>query len=133
MRARIILYDDLCIIDETEVISKDREQIKNIATNLLKTTPSAESAEVWVSARLTMKFTTTRGGKIKATANVAHPNWGGARANAGRPSKGKLAFRNRLVTHVDDDMFEYVESKNNKADWIRQIIREKMESENSTQ
>ena len=42
MRARIVIYNDLCIIDETEVVSKDREQIKDIATNLLKTTPGTE-------------------------------------------------------------------------------------------
>lgn len=129
MRARIVIYDDLCIIDETEVVSKDRKQIKNIATNLLKTTPDAESVEVWVSSRLSMKFKTTRGGSVKAVTNVAHPNWGGVREGAGRPSKGKKAFKYRIVTHVDEEMFDYVESRNNKSEWIRQAVREKMERE----
>lgn len=123
----------MCIIDETEVESKDKEQIKNIATNLLKTTPDAETAEVWVGKQLSMAFKMMKSGKIKAVTNVAHPNWGGVRENSGRPSKGKLAFRNRIVTHVNDEMFEYVENKNNKASWIRQAILEKMERESNNQ
>ena len=131
MKARIVIYDDMCIIDETEVESKDKEQIKNIAINLLKTTPDAETAEVWVGKQLSMAFKTMKSGKIKAVTNVAHPNWGGAREKSGRPSKGKLAFRNRIVTHVNDEMYEYVENKNNKASWIRQAILEKMERESN--
>lgn len=133
MRARIVIYDDLCILDETEVISRDREQIKNIATNLLKTTPDAESVEVWVGAQLSMRFKSTKSGNVKAVTNITHPNWGGVRPGQGRPSKGKLAFKNRIVTHVDDETFEYVESKNNKAGWIRQAIKEKMERESNNQ
>lgn len=133
MKARIVIYDDLCIIDETEVESRDKEQIKNIAANLLKTTSSAETVEVWVGKQLSMAFKMMKNGKIKAITNVDHPNWGGSRANAGRPSKGKYAFRNRIVTHVDEEMFEYVENKNNKAAWIRQAIKEKMERESNNQ
>lgn len=133
MRARIVIYDDLCIIDETDVETKDKEQIKNIAINLLKTTSGAESSEVWVGKQLAMAFKMAKGGKIKAVTNVNHPNWGGARPHSGRPSKGKLAFRNRIVTHVDEEMFNYVENKNNKAAWIRQAIKEKMDRESNNQ
>lgn len=131
MKARIIIFDDLTIIDETELEIKEREQIKNIAVNLVRTTPDALAAEVWVGKRLEMKFTKTRKGGIKSVTNLKNPNWGGKRRGSGRPSLGDKACTNRIVTYVNEEMFDYVENLNNKCAWIRQAIQEKMERESN--
>lgn len=130
--ARIIVYDDWGVnLDETEVLSQNRKQVENIAVHMLKSTQDAEYVEVWNEKRLTMKFVVKKNGKVKAVTNIAHPNWGGARERAGRPSKGKLAYRNRIPINVDDDMFSLLETKGNKAAWIRQAIQEKLERESN--
>lgn len=117
-------------LDDTEVISDNREQIKNIAHSILKTTPNAEMCEVFncKDGKMIMKFVVTRKGTIKS-ANVLHPNWGGRRPGQGAPSKGDKALTNRVVFHVDREMFDFLETLNSKPEYIRQAIKEKRERE----
>ena len=127
LRKRIVIYDDLCIIDETEALSNDKAQIKAIATNVLKTTPDAEAVDVFDGEKLIMRLNLTRKGKVVQAKNL-HPGWGGYREGAGWKGKGKEALVNRVVIHVNEEMFEFLDAMGNKRpEWIRQAIKEKRE------
>ena len=127
LRKRIVIYDDLCIIDETETLSNDKAQIKAIATNVLKTTPDAEAVDVFDGEKLIMRLNLTRKGKVVQAKNL-HPGWGGYREGAGWKGKGKEALVNRVVIHVNEEMFEFLDAMGNKRpEWIRQAIKEKRE------
>ena len=51
-KARIIIYDDWAILDETETFFKDKSYLIGIAKSTLQQTPDAVIAEVWVNDRL---------------------------------------------------------------------------------
>lgn len=131
MKARIVVYDDLVELDDTEVISDNREQVRNIAQAILRSTPNAEMCEVYncKDNKMMMKFVITRKGNIKAAKTTHHPNWGGRRPGQGAPSKGDKALTNRVVFHVDREMFDFLETLNSKPEYIRQAIKEKRERE----
>ena len=80
-KARIVLYDDLVIIDETETNFTDAKNLESIVISCLRTTPGALIAEVYVKDKLKSKMTLTNKGKPKKMS--IHPNWGGRRAGAG--------------------------------------------------
>lgn len=127
LRKRIVIYDDLCIIDETEALSNDKAQIKAIATNVLKTTPDAEAVDVFDGEKLILRLNLTKKGKVVQAKNL-HPGWGGYREGAGWKGKGKEALVNRVVIHVNEEMFEFLDAMGNKRpEWIRQAIKEKRE------
>lgn len=128
-KARIIVYDDVGILDESDTIFEDKEQLAGIAKQNLSQTPDAEMVEVWAGGKLAMKFEYNRKHKIVPAKNL-HPGWGGRRDRAGAPSKGDEALVNRVVLHVNEETFDFCESLGrNKAEWIRQAIREKRERE----
>lgn len=128
MKARIVIYDDMVELDDTEVISDNREQVKNIAHSMLRTTPNAEMCEVFncKDGKMIMKFVITRKGNIKS-ANVLHPNWGGRRPGQGAKGKGDKALTNRIVFYVDKEMFDFLETLGSKPEWLRQAVNEKRE------
>lgn len=132
-KIRIIVYDDLCELDETEMLADNRDQAKAVAFNMLRTTQDARTVECWSKNKLVMKFNLTKKMKI-VPARTLHPGWGGRREGAGAPSKGAKALINRIVLHVDEEMFDFLESKENKkAEWIRQAIIEKRDRERDSQ
>ena len=55
-KARIIVYDDVGILDESYTLFEDKEQLAGIAKQNLSQTPDAEMVEVWASGKLAMKF-----------------------------------------------------------------------------
>ena len=129
-KARIIVYDDVGILDESDTLFEDKEQLAGIAKQNLSQTPDAEMVEVWAGSKLAMKFEYKH--KIVPSKNL-HPRWGGRRDRAGAPSKGAEALVNRVVLHVNDETFDFCESLGrNKAEWIRQAIREKREREGNS-
>lgn len=127
-KARIIVYDDWgVIIDETETFFKDKEQLEGIVKQTLNQTHDGEVVEAWVGGKLKMKFEFNRKRKIVKSKSL-HPGWGGRRDRVGAPSKGAEALVNRVVLHVNEETFGFCESLGrNKAEWIRQAIREKRE------
>lgn len=127
-KARIIVYDDWgVIIDETETFFKDKEQLEGIVKQNLNQTKDGEVVEAWVGGKLKMKFEFSRKRKIVKSKSL-HPGWGGRRDRVGAPSKGAEALVNRVVLHVNEETFGFCESLGrNKAEWIRQAIREKRE------
>nr|UWF98125.1 MAG: hypothetical protein [Bacteriophage sp.] len=129
-KARIIIYDDWAILDETETFFKDKSYLIGIAKSTLQQTPDAVIAEVWVNDRLKMKFRINSKGKVQQCKVSQHPGWGGRRERAGAPSKGAAALIYRVVTHVNEETFEFCESLGrNKGAWLRQAIAEKRERE----
>ena len=62
-KARIVLYDDLVIIDETETFFTDSKNLESIVISCLRTTPGALIAEVYVKDKLKSKMTLTNKGK----------------------------------------------------------------------
>ncbi len=127
-KARIIVYDDWgVIIDETETFFKDKEQLEGIVKQTLNQTHDGEVVEAWVGNKLKMKFEFNRKRKIVKSKSL-HSGWGGRRDRAGTPSKGAEALVNRVVLHVNEETFGFCESLGrNKAEWIRQAIKEKRE------
>ena len=127
-KARLVLYDDLLILDETEVVFCDRKNLEGIAASCLRSTPGAETAEIYIKNKLSLKFQLTRKGNIKKM-NI-HPNWGGRRPGSGR--KKQFGTRTNLVHfRVDDETMEFLNSLlNKKADFLRAAVKEKMDREN---
>ena len=127
-KARIIVYDDWGVmLDETETFFASKEQLEGIVKQTLNQTHDGEVVEAWVGSKLKMKFQFNRKHKIVPCKNL-HPGWGGRRDRAGAPSKGAEALVNRVVLHVNEETFGFCESLGrNKAEWIRQAIKEKRE------
>lgn len=132
-KARIVIYDDLVIIDETETFFSNNEQLAGIASSCLRSTPSAEMAEVYVRDKLKFKFRITNRGKIKK--ENTHPGWGGARPNSGPKPKGAERLDHILMFKVTKTMFEYVSKMDSftKTDWLRSAIQEKINREKEGQ
>lgn len=128
-KARIVIYDDLTIIDETETFFNDKEQLTGIASSCLRSTPNAEIAEVYVKNKLKFKFRITHRGSVKK--ENLHPNWGGARPNSGPKRKGSEKLDNVIMFKVGKTLFDYITSMDSftKADWLRSAVKEKMERE----
>ena len=105
-KARIIVYDDVGILDESDTLFEDKEQLAGIAKQNLSQTPDAEMVEVWAGSKLVMKFEYNRKHKIVPSKNL-HPGWGGRRDRAGAPSKGAEALTNRVVLHVNEETFDF--------------------------
>ena len=63
-KARIIVYDDVGILDESDTLFEDKEQLAGIAKQNLSQTPDAEMVEVWAGSKLVMKFEYNRKHKI---------------------------------------------------------------------
>lgn len=129
-KATIYIYDDLLVVDDTETYYTDKNQLESIAKSMLNQTPDGITAEVWTDKKIILKFRKDRKGRIAKMKISLHPNWGGRREGAGAPSKGAAALINRVVLHVNEEMFEFCESLGTeKAEWIRQAISEKRERE----
>ena len=125
-KARIVLYDDLVIIDETETFFTDSKNLESIVISCLRTTPGALIAEVYVKDKLKSKMTLTNKGKPKKMS--IHPNWGGRRAGAGGKRKGEEVLSSKVCFRVDDETLEFLKSLlDKKGEYIRKAIQEKRE------
>ena len=125
-KARILLYDDLVIIDETETYFTDSKNLESIVISWLRTTPSALIAEVYVKDKLKSKMTLTNKGKPKKIS--IHPEWGGRRAGAGGKRKGEEVQSIKVCFRVDEETLELWKNRlDKKGEYIRKAIQEKRE------
>lgn len=125
-KARIVLYDDLVIIDETETFFTDAKNLESIVISCLRTTPGALVAEVYVKDKLKSKMTLTNKGKPKKMS--IHPNWGGRRAGAGGKRKGEEVLSSKVCFRVDEETLEFLKNLlDKKGEYIRKAIQEKRE------
>lgn len=128
MRARIVVYDDYTILDETEVLSDNKKQIEDIAKDMVLSN-DAQSCEVYdtKTKSMIMRFNVTRKGKVVA-AKVKKSRAGGARPNAGRkPSPN--SFTRYIAIRVTQDVGQWLDENTglSMAAWIRAAINEKIE------
>lgn len=133
MKARIVIYDDYEILDETEAIFT-KKQLEDFTTDWLKRTTDAETAEVFDLEKKTMvlKFVKTSRGSIKK-ARTLHPNWGGRREGGGRKASPK-SFVKQIVFKVDEETADFLESLyDKKPAYIRAAINEKRAREKGSQ
>lgn len=129
IKARIVVYDDYTILDETEIIN-NKDVIGKVANNLLLSTSGAESCEVYDTKanKMIMRFTLTRKGKVLA-AKVKTDNRGGRRPNQyGRPPSPN-SFTRYIAIRVSQDVGRWLDENtgNSMAAWIRDAINEKIE------
>lgn len=127
-KARVVIYDDLLIIDETEINFTDSKNLEAIVASCLRSTPDAEIAEVYVKGKMKSRMQLTPKGKIKKLS--IHPNWGGRREGAGR--KKQIGTRTNIIAvRVDDETWDYLCSLlDKKAEFVRAAIKEKRERDN---
>lgn len=127
MRAIIYVYDELMVVDDTEVISDNKEQLANIAISMLRTTPDAKYAEVWdeTSEKMIMKYSLNRKGLPKKES--VHPGWGGKRKGAGRKPIGEKTLDVIVRSRVNKETGKYLDSLlDRRAAFIREAIEEKI-------
>lgn len=129
---RIVAYDDLAIIDDTDMWSEGKEQLKAVATNLFATNSDAETVEVYDTKadKMILKFGINRKGKVIPMKVQHHPNWGGRREGGGR-KKSANPLNRRIYVNVDeetDNFLSEMDSKTRPA-WLRAAIKEKRERE----
>lgn len=127
MKARIVIYDELLIIDETEVSYCDLGNLEALTASFLRSTPGAEIAEAYIGGgKLKYRLQLTRKGKVKRLS--IHPNWGGARPGAGRKPIGGKALSIKIAFRVDQDTFDFLQTLlTKKGKFVRDAIREKRE------
>lgn len=133
---RIIAYDDLTIVDETEMFSKDREQLKAVATNLFATNSDAETVEVYdlKADKMILKFGINRKGKVIPMKVQHHPNWGGRREGGGRKKIANPLIR-QICFKVDEETADFLDEMDSRTRpaWLRAAIKEKREREKGSQ
>lgn len=129
MKARVVIYDDILIADETEVSYSNMKNLEAITVSCLRSTPGAEIAEAYSGGKLKLKLQITKRGKIKKLG--IHPNWGGRRKGSGRkPIGGDKALSVRVAFRVDIATYEFLQTLlNKKWEFVRAAIREKIERE----
>ena len=129
---RIVAYDDLAIIDDTDMWSESKEQLANMAASMFSNHSDAETVEVYdlKADKMILKFGINRKGKMIPMKIRHHPNWGGRREGGGRKKSANPLDR-RIYVNVDEDTDNFLgemDSKTRPA-WLRAAIKEKRERE----
>lgn len=131
-RYRIVAYDDLAIVDDTEILSENKEQIAAMAASMFSANPDAETVEVYDTKadKMVMRFGLSRRGKVIPMKVRHHPNWGGRREGSGRKPVANPLIR-LVHVKVDEETANFLDEMDSKARpaWIRSAIREKRERE----
>lgn len=131
-RYRIVAYDDLCIIDETEMWAERKQQLIDMATSLFSSHPDAEVVEVMDKGadKMVMKFGINRKGKVIPMKIPHHPNWGGKREGGGRKKTANPLTR-QIYVKVDEETANFLDEMDSitRPRWLRAAIKEKRERE----
>lgn len=129
-KAIIYVFDDLSVLDDTEMNFKSRDEVAKVAINMLQSTQGAKTAEVYETPKnnLILKFKIARKGKVQ---KLKLSNRGGARVGAGAKRKGVQVLDYTIHFRADRDLYEFLNTKlNKKCEYIRAAIIEKMQREN---
>lgn len=129
-KAIIYVFDDLSVLDDTEMNFKSRDEVAKVAINMLQSTQGAKTAEVYETPKnnLILKFKIARKGKVQ---KLKLSNRGGARVGAGAKRKGVQVLDYIIHFRADRDLYEFLNTKlNKKGEYIRAAIIEKMQREN---
>lgn len=129
-KAVIYVYDDISVLDDTEMNFVNRDEVAKVAINMLQTTPGARTAEVYQTPKnnLILKFKITRKGKV---AKVKTSNRGGKREGAGRKRKGMKVMNYVIHFRADEDIYKFLTNMlDDKSSYIRAAIAEKRQRDN---
>ena len=129
---RIVAYDDIAIIDDTDMFSESKQQLSDMAANMFSTHPDAETVEVFdiKADKMVLKFGINRKGKVIPMKIQHHPNWGGRREGGGRKKIANPLCR-RIYVNVDENTANFLDEMDSKTrpEWLRKAIKEKRERE----
>lgn len=125
--ALIYFYDDLCLIDDSESVYDDKDQLAKVVESMLRSVQGAVTAEVYDSSskKMILHFRLTQKGNIK---KLRTDRRGGKRPGAGRPKK-ENANVEIVMFRTSEEMKEFLFSLENKSEFIRQAIQEKRDRE----
>lgn len=127
---RLVSYDDLTILDETELWSPNFTHLGNVARSLFGTSGEVKMVEaIEIKTQMVrLKFVRSAKGKITQVKTPHHPQWGGSRGG-GRP-RAENPIHWEVKFKVDDEthafLYDTLDSKTRPA-FLRAAIREKRE------
>lgn len=129
-KAVVYFYDDICCVDDTEILYDKKDQLADIVVAMLRATAEAKTAEAYDAAtnNLILKYNVTRNGKVS---KMRTSRRGGSRPGAGRKSKGMESIQHIITLRVNADTYDYLQSLPDKSLWIRAAIAEKLERDNN--
>lgn len=129
-KAIVYFYDDICCVDDTEILYDKKDQLADIVVAMLRATAEAKTAEAYDAAtnNLILKYNVTRNGKVS---KIRTSRRGGSRPGAGRKSKGRESIQHIITLRVNADTYDYLQSLPDKSLWIRTAIAEKLERDNT--
>lgn len=129
-KAVVYFYDDICCVDDTEILYDKKDQLADIVVAMLRATADAKTAEAYDAAtnNLILKYNVTRNGKVS---KIRTSRRGGSRPGAGRKSKGRESKQHIITLRVNADTYDYLQSLPDKSLWIRTAIAEKLERDNT--
>lgn len=128
MKAIIVIYDDLCELDRTEVTYTDEKQLKVIIRSLIADYPEAECVEIYdkASGSLVLSYTITPTGKIVVKFR-AKPRRAGYQL-----SNHHAVYKSNLTIPMTPEMKDALAPLGiQRASYVRAAIEEKLEREGS--
>lgn len=136
MKAVVITYVDIAILDETEVEYTSQDHLLNLVKEIFTDEPSANFCEVYnkITRECFIELRKTPKGFIKTNILNAHPNVGGRRKGAGnKPKPPHLRKDKNFTLPMRKEMYDSLDALGNKrAAFIREAIKEKWEREKGT-
>lgn len=129
MRALIALFTTKTMLSETEVDYDSTKQLRDLVKLFLKEEPGAIFVQAYnkTTRQSVCTYRKLNNGKMVQTKKNEHPLWGGAREGSGRkPKTDGTAKRTQISLSLDDSMAQALEGIENKQEYIRSIIREKL-------
>ena len=129
-KAVVYFYDDICCVDDTEILYDKKDQLADIVVAMLRATAEAKTAEAYdaTTNNIILKYNVTRNGKVS---KIRTSRRGGSRPGAGRKSKGRESIQHIITLRVNADTYDYLQSLPDKSLWIRTAIAEKLERDNT--
>lgn len=90
-KAVVYFYDDICCVDDTEILYDKRDKLADIVVAMLKASSEAKTAEAYDAAtnNLILKYNITRNGKVS---KMRTSRRGGSRPGAGRKARAEKAY-----------------------------------------
>ena len=132
MKSILVIYDNLCELDRTEVAYTDEAQLKTIIRSLIGDYPDAEFVEVYnkASGSLVLSFTITPKGKLiekERTKSRRGGYYPGIEKNLPHPP---AVYTNNLTISMTPEMKAALDILgSNRAAYVRKAIEEKFERE----
>lgn len=130
MKSILVIYDDLCELDRTEVAYKDEKELKTVIRSLVADYPEAELVEVYTksSGNLALSYTINQRG-MPVEKERTRPRRGGYRPGCEKnlPHPPAVYRRNITIPMTPEMKTALDVLDTNRAEYIRKAIEEKFE------